>query len=155
MELKLHRLNTDGDSTVGILHLDSKFNCYTLEDEARKIKIKGETRIPAGRYEIKYREVLSGMTVRYRERYKWFKWHLELQDVPGFENIYIHIGNDDDDTDGCILVGNTQNSNVGMLNGFVGQSRNAFQSLYEKVSLRLEGGERVFITVFDEDWIHG
>ena len=149
-ELELLRLNDNGDSTTGVLRRDFKFECYTLEDQFQQSKISGETRIPAGRYEIKFREVLSGLTQTYRNKYDWFTWHLELQDVPGFQYVYIHIGNDDDDTDACILVGDSQSSNANMQRGFIGHSRNAFKRLYLELSRTLNSGQKVFITIFDE-----
>ena len=38
MKLKLFRISSQEDSTNGILYIDDKFACYTLEDEQRKIK---------------------------------------------------------------------------------------------------------------------
>lgn len=149
-DLKLVRLNDDGDSTIGIMKVGGRFQCYTLEDQASIIKIKGETRIPAGRYEIKHRRVLSGLTQTYRKRFPWFTWHLELQDVPNFTYVYIHAGNDDDDTDACILVGQTQMTNVGSRNGYIGSSAEAYEILYRKLEKMFAAGERVFIDIVDE-----
>lgn len=150
MKQKLQRLNDDGDSTIGYMTTDGKFQCYTLEDEWRVVKVKGDTRIPAGTYEIKKREVLSGLTKKYRAKYGWFDYHLELQDVPNFDYVYVHIGNDDDDTDACILVGNTQTSNRGDSDGFIGNSTDAYRDYYQKTSAALDVGEKVFIEIKDE-----
>lgn len=150
MELDLFRLNDDGDSTIGFLKKDSSFECYTLEDQHQNSKVKSETRIPSGRYEIKHRKVLSGLTKHYRKKYDWFEWHLELQNVPDFKYVYIHIGNDDDDTDACILVGNSQISNTKKHAGFIGNSTAAYRDLYTDVTIALSSGERVFITIHDE-----
>lgn len=149
MELTLQRVNDDGASTIGYLKLDGKFFCYTLEDEARDVKVSGETRIPKGRYEIKKREVLSGMTKRYRSKYDWFDWHLELQDVPGFRYVYLHVGSYENHTDGCILVGDQQQSNAGLLSGAVFKSSQAYKRLYKRVSSALESGDKVFISVLE------
>jgi hypothetical protein len=105
MILQLKRIANGPNSTLGYLTVEGGFMGFTLEDQYQEVKVKHETRIPAGRYQIKFREVPSPMTQRYRQRFDWFNWHLELQDVKGFDNVYIHIGNDDDDTSGCILVG--------------------------------------------------
>lgn len=150
MELDLQRLNHDSDSTIGYLKKNNKFECYTLEDQPQEQKIRSETRIPAGRYEIKKRKVLSGLTKKYREKYDWFEWHLELQNVPNFKYIYIHIGNDDDDTDACILVGYTQTANVKMQTGFIGKSTPCFKNLYLDICRSLDSNEKVFINVKDE-----
>lgn len=149
-DLTLHRLNDDGDSTIGILKLGNKFQCYTLEDRFNTVKIPGETRVPAGRYEIKYRTVLSGLTQRYRDRFKWFEWHLELQDVPGYKYVYIHAGNDAGDTDGCILVGQSQTTNVGSRQGYIGHSSEAYEILYKKIGEMITKGDPVFIDIVDE-----
>ena len=57
MELVVLRYNLSSDSTNGMLLEKSwigyDFLCYTLEDEYRDKKVKGETMIPHGRYEIK------------------------------------------------------------------------------------------------------
>lgn len=146
MKLLLHRILSGEDATIGYLEVDGKFFCFTCEDEDRKVKVSGETRIPWGSYLIEQRKVLSPMTTRYRQKYDWFEWHLELQNVPNFTNVYIHIGNTDDDTDGCILVGETADC----VNMFVGRSTSAFKALYQKICAALNNGEKVWIEIIDE-----
>lgn len=150
MKLKLKRLHDNGDSTIGYMTRDNRLQCYTLEDQFQTEKVNGETRIPAGVYKIKFREVFSPFTKKYRSRYDWFSYHLELQDVNGFKYVYIHSGNSDDHTNGCILVGYTQEINAGMRNGFVGHSRDAFKDLYLSVAGALLSGIDVSIEIIDE-----
>ena len=60
MELIVLRFSSQSDSTSGLLFektdLGMKFLCYTLEDERRALKVKGETRVPAGIYNIELRK---------------------------------------------------------------------------------------------------
>ena len=144
---RVYRLNDNCESTIGALTKENGLFCYTLEDEYRKKKVKGDTRILEGVYQIKFREELSPKTKAYRSRHNWFTWHLELQDVPDFKNVYIHYGNDDDDTDGCILVGDVLNNNS-IKDGFIGESRNAFQRLYLDMKNHLNKGV-VFLSIHD------
>ncbi len=48
MKLKVLRFSSQEDSTSGLLFLETdlglEFLCYTLEDEARTLKVRGETR---------------------------------------------------------------------------------------------------------------
>ena len=142
MRLKLKRIKNNGDTTIGEMTAVN-YKAHTLEDEPREVKVPGETRIPSGTYEIKERQVLSPLTKRYRKRFDWFKWHLELQDVPNFRYVYIHVGNDDEDTDACILVGYQQAS------WQIWESTEAFRDLYFLVVGALQNG-RVFIDIEDE-----
>lgn len=152
LNLILQRYSDNGNSTQGLLfnRENSKmdFLSYALEDEHRAVKIKGETCIPAGLYEVKFRQVLSDKTKAYRGMYNWFHWHLHLQDVPGFQYVYIHIGNDEKDTDGCILVQDSANNNQ-VKDGFNGSSKPAFKRLYENVTEEINNGNKVFIRVKD------
>ena len=152
MELHLSRISSGGEATLGNLFNitgaeDLNFLCYTLEDQHNEPKIPGETRIPAGRYEIKLRNE-GGMYKRYTERF--LPWHggmLWLQDVPGFTFIYIHVGNKDDDSEGCILVGDGQISNV-VERGQVTNSVTAYKRLYQKIHAAVMK-ETVWITIED------
>lgn len=147
MKLELLRFPTKEDSTRGKMLVNGRKFCDTLEDEKRSVKVKGETRIPAGKYQIKKREVLSGLTKTYRSKFDWFDFHLELQDVPNFRYVYIHVGNYDDDTDGCILLG------LGFTDyedeSAIWNSRKAFKEFYETVSDALDEGEEVWLTIYD------
>ena len=143
MKLVLVRTFSEWDFTLGNLWIDGEPECFTLEDEGRAKKVFGETRIPAGLYPIKFREIITEKTERYRDKYPWFKWHIQLQDVPNFEYVYIHVGNDDDDTDGCILVGKQQER------GKIMNSAVAFKDLYSKVSSALVNQEEVTIRIYD------
>lgn len=147
MEIQMYRFSTGENNTLGIMLLDGQFECFTLEDEKRTVKVAGQTRIDAGRYEIRFREILSGKTKSYRRRYDWFTWHLHLQDVPNFKYVYIHVGNYERDTEGCILVGNQSVTNRPGNRGAILASRIAFKILYLVVSKKLKAGEPVFIEI--------
>jgi len=145
MKVQLLRIFPSKESTLGCLFIDNVPECFTLEDEYREIKVKGETRIPAGTYEIQFNKNITPLTKKYRSKYQWFTYHLEIQNVPNFKNVYLHIGNTDDDTEACVLLGDSLVNNQievnGVKNGFLGNSKDAFERFYKKVGehLRQEG----------------
>jgi hypothetical protein len=129
MELNVKRTDLSENSTIGELSVDGQFECYTLEDKVRLVKIKGVTAIPAGRYEV---------IINYSQR---FNRQLPLlMNVPDFEGVRIHPGNTAADTEGCILVGQTKGE------GFVGQSRLAFEQLFNKLQAASVTG-KIFIEI--------
>jgi Family of unknown function (DUF5675) len=154
MNFILQRFSDNRQSTLGILikiPVTGRpfFQAYTLEDEFRESKVSGETRIPAGKYEVVIQMNETPKTKQYRERYKWFKNHLMLNNVPGFTGIYIHVGNTDDDTDGCILLGdNADNNQIGP--GSISNSTASFKRFYDEVFDWLDNGNKVFIEIKDE-----
>ncbi|AUR97709.1 hypothetical protein NVP1244A_007 [Vibrio phage 1.244.A._10N.261.54.C3] len=148
MELELVSKRVVDGATLGDFYVDGEWVGFTLEDgpEGPEGKIDGKTRIPRGRYPIKFREVLSGKTKQYRNKAKYssfFTWHLELQDVPNYEYVYIHAGNTPEHTLGCILVGYTQEWDK----AFVGRSGDCFSAIYKRVQQALVDGDEVWITV--------
>lgn len=147
LELLDKRISSGDEATLGTLFDvtdDPKFLCYVLEDQHNEPKIPGETRIPPGRYQIKLRNE-GGMIKRYKKRFPWHKGMLWLQDVPGFKWVYMHVGNKDDDTDGCLLLGDGQISNV-TERGMVTTSVAAYRRIYEMIVAELD-------TVTGEVWI--
>lgn len=115
MELRLNRYDCTERHTIGRLYLDGEYECWTLEDPIREVKVAGKTAIPAGRYRI----------VR-EDSPKFGPDTLTLLDVPGFTYIRIHAGNRVEDTEGCILVGDQRGDNE------IYQSRQALQRLKRK-----------------------
>lgn len=147
MQFILQRFSDNRESTLGLLfskkYHESKptliFECYVLEDEFRLEKLKGETRIPAGEYKLGIQNQLTDLTQKYRLKYPWFKNHIQIMDVPGFTGIYIHIGNTDKDTDGCLLLGdNADNNRLG--GGSVSNSTQAFKRFYSNYYELIELG---------------
>jgi hypothetical protein len=155
MKLEVLRFSSQKDSTSGALfdvtNGDRKFMCYTLEDEKRDEKVYGETRIPAGTYRLTLRTE-GGFHKKYPHRFQDIhRGMLWVRDVPGFEFILIHCGNTDEHTAGCLLVGETQSSNVKEGNGFIGRSTQAYFDIYPSIAGALEAGEEVTITYIDYD----
>ena len=151
VEWTLQRMDCKLSSTYGVLFDENMDHfSFIIEDEYRDVKVSGETRIPAGRYRVKKREVLSPLTKKYRSKYNWFDWHLELQDVPNFTNCYIHIGNTESNTDGCLLP----NTNVSLVNGewVGGNSGGVYRPLYKRLSKELDEGYEVWLNVRDEKY---
>jgi len=152
MKLEVLRFSSDSDSTLGALFdiTDKrKFLCFTLEDEFREVKISEETRIPAGTYNITLRTE-GGFNQKYNDKFgtDFNKGILWVRDVPGFEYILIHIGNTDDDTAGCLLVGDSQTQNI-TKNGFIGSSTDAYTRIYPPIADVLADGGEVTITYID------
>lgn len=116
MLITVKRLYKTENSTIGELLVDGIWECFTLEDVERPVKIKGETAIPKGTYKVIINE---------SNRFK--RLLPLLLDVPGFEGVRIHSGNTNHDTEGCILVGQSRNKE------YIGQSRKAFEKLFKKM----------------------
>lgn len=94
MKLLLTRKYFKETYTIGNLYIDGLYFCDTLEDAVRDKKIMNKTAIPYGTYEV----ILT-------ESAKFKRLLPLLLNVPGFDGIRIHRGNTDEDTSGCILVG--------------------------------------------------
>ena len=155
MKLEVLRFSSQKDSTNGILFNVTEgreFLCYTLEDEYRDEKIKGETRIPSGTYKITLRTV-GGFHGRYEKKYGGMhKGMLWVRDVPNFEYILIHTGNTDEHTAGCLLVGDTQQQNITKSkSGFIGASVDAYKRIYPSIASAIERGDDVEISYVDFD----
>jgi len=146
MKLDVVRTQFGKDATNGMLFVDGVFECFTLEDEVRDIKVMSETAIPLGEYKIKFRNI-GGFDTKYKARYgsTFHKGMLELQDVPNFKYILIHTGNTDQHTAGCLLIGETQQDLDKGKDGFVGGSGDAYKKFYPKVRDALIAKEKVTI----------
>ena len=132
MELKLIRKTFTDNSTIGELAVNGVFECFTLEDKVRPVKIKGETAIPAGTYEV---------AVTFSNKFQ--KFLPLLMNVPNFDGIRIHTGNTPADTLGCILVGQGKGADS------ISSSRLAFAPLFEKIQAVIRT-EKVFIEITEE-----
>lgn len=154
MKYEVLRVSSQKDSTSGLLfEVDNgkrTFLCYTIEDEQRDVKVWGETRIPAGTYQLELRTE-GGFHNRYKSRYAFHKGMIWVKDVPGFEYILWHTGNTDEHTAGCLVLGNSQESNIVKKDGFVGYSRDAYAFVYPRVAAAIESGLRVSVEYIDYD----
>lgn len=111
MKLELKRIALHDTYTIGKLYIDGVYFCDTIEDKVRDLnkngvfdngefKVKGETAIPYGTYEVVW---------AYSPRFK--RYTPRLLNVKSFDGVLIHAGNTAKDTEGCIILG--QNKVVG------------------------------------------
>ena len=156
MDLLVLRFSSQKDSTNGLLFQKTEsfglqFLCYTLEDEQRALKVKGETRIPAGIYDIQFRKE-GGFHNKYSKRFTDIhKGMLQVMDVPNFDYILLHCGNTDEHSSGCLLLGDSQENNIIIKDGFIGKSTNAYKRVYPLIAKELELGNKVTIEYKDFD----
>ena len=147
MIIYLNRLFSNEEETIGILSYKDRILCYTLEDELRAKKIWGETRIPAGNYEIKLRTD-GGHHERYKKNFSEHKGMLWIKDVPNFKWILIHIGNDDTDTGGCLLTGTA--SRISNNRYTLIESTKAYRYIYPIIANPISEGGHCYIKISDE-----
>ena len=141
MNINVIRYADNGDTSLSVVLIDNKFVCYGLEDEERKEKVMHETRIPSGNYKIGLR-THGGHHQKYSTRFAGIhKGMLQIFDVPGFTDILIHCGNNDEHTSGCLLLGSAPTK------GFtITESTEAYKRFYPMVLAAIEKGEPVNIT---------
>lgn len=137
---KMVRYSDSLEDTAGLLLAEgNRFMCYTLEDEQREVKVSGETRIPAGTYELNLRKA-GRLHGKYKDRYSFHKGMIWLRAVPNFTFIYLHTGINDDHTAGCILVGDLARSNfVTPGDDNLGFSRQAYRRIYPEIVDKILG----------------
>ena len=75
---------------------------------------------------------------------------IHVNDVPGFQYILWHTGNTDENTAGCLLLGDSQTSNLVQKDGFVGSSVNAYKIVYPYVAAAIQQSD-VWVTYIDYD----
>lgn len=142
MKLTVNRYYFGNSYVIGRLLINGKYFCDTLEDINRDLnkngkfdsdtekKIKGETCIPFGIYEVK---------LTFSNRFK--RILPELLNVPSFTGIRIHSGNTQADTEGCILVGKN------LIKGKVSLSRLYFKRLNTILVDSIARGEKITISI--------
>ena len=137
--VKLQRLITTVEETIGLLYLNDKFLCFTLEDQFQTKKVYGETRIPAGDY-LSILRTWGTHHERYKKKFSFHMGMIQLGDVRNFTDILLHIGNDDDDTAGCILCGTGVNKKGKIVGDIVSDrytitnSTDAYKYIYPALS---------------------
>ena len=142
MKLRLERKYRCSNYCIDKLYINNEYFSDALEDpdrgltdtmsleEIKKIKIKGNTCIPYGTYNV---------TITYSPR---FKKNLPLlNNVKGFDGIRIHSGNKPQDTEGCLLPG------FNKVKGQVIDSRVTTDKLIAQIQQALNKGEKVTITI--------
>lgn len=149
MKLLLKRIAKKDTYTIGKLYVDGKYVADTLEDkdkglrqdmsleEIKRIKVYGQTAIPTGTYKID----MNTVSPKFKDR-SWAKpWKGKLPrfiDVPGYEGVLIHVGNQAQDSLGCVLVGQ---------NKVKGRVINSTATFGKLMSVLLQDKDNVTITI--------
>jgi hypothetical protein len=154
----------------------SEFNCDALkikgvgvEDEFRAVKVKGETRIPSGQYQLaltpspkfskEYWRDDEGNLLKASDRLtandviktKFHTQHeaITVLNVPNFDRILWHWGNDDIDTDGCYIVGSVFGKSKNGRDG-VANSRKKYTEIYPIIFHAIKNG-KTFVNYIDHE----
>lgn len=141
MELILERKFFKENYTIGNLSINGKFFCNTIEDKNRDLnkngkfdngeyKVYAQTCIPFGEY-----KVVLFMSPKYKRLLP------KLLNVPHFEGILIHNGTDENNTSGCIIVGENK------IKGKVINSTKYMNELTNLIEKAINNGENVTIKI--------
>lgn len=134
IHMELRRKWFSAKSTIGELYVNGVFQCNTLEDQVRAdgVKIYGETAIPAGTYKVTLDAFRGDKS----------KMYPLLHDVPMFTGIFMHGGNSDLDSLGCILLGSYDPKTP----DFIGNSVASRDALL----LKLKDAKQIDITIIND-----
>lgn len=138
MELKNERIYKGEDYTIGELSINGTFFCHTLEDKVRLLnsyedKVYGNTAIPIGRYKV----ILS-----YSNHFK--RILPEILNVDFFKGVRIHEGNNKDNTEGCLLVGECKN----VEEGWIYNSKNTYKKLFQILQDAVNRNEEIYLSIY-------
>lgn len=141
MKLELKRIALKPNYTIGKLFINGTYYCDTIEDKVIDLnkngkfddglsKVMHQTAIPYGTFKV---------VVNYSPKFK--RELPRLLDVPYFEGILIHNGNDQNSSSGCIIVG--ENKTVGK----VTNSTLYMNNLTARIKDAQNKGETITITI--------
>ena len=153
MDILVKRIFSNTKYTIGKLYVDGVYICDTLEDSdkgwnnhmsdawIRNNKCYGRDCIPSGRYAIDMNTVSPRFVQKAYYRKLCDGKLPRPVDVPGFEGILIHTGNQASETCGCLLTGYNKEK------GKVLESKKAFEKLYAILDEANKKGEEIYITI--------
>lgn len=144
MEIDVYRISLQSKTTIGGFVIDESFECWTLEDRARKTKVYGETCIPSGKYQLGIRKYGSHHAKYLKKFPDIHRGMLQVLDVPGFTDILIHILNTHEETKGCLGLGQEVTNNK-LVMGRLTNSTTAYINAYKKIIAAFDRGEIVTI----------
>lgn len=126
--LEIIRLEESEQGTIGVLKIDKRVFCSTLEP-ADRLNERNVSSIPAQQYRVG-----PVQSPRFGKTY-------EVRDVPGRSNILFHAGNTAGDTAGCILLGQYPDKLRGDR-----AVRNS-GATFKRFLIELEGSDGVHLTI--------
>ncbi len=91
------------------------------------------------------------MTTAYRQKFPWFRFHLQLKKTGNnSQNNYIHSGGTDSKTvEGIILLNSMIATDIkAVLSG----SEQIYQKLYQELYTRINEGDPIRIQIYNENW---
>lgn len=101
IHLTLHRVLTGDEGTFGVLRTDKRPFALTVERQWLN-NMRGVSCIPEGEYKVM--RCIASPEYGYKNSPR-FGDTFNVIDVPGRSKILFHKGNIDDDSHGCIIVG--------------------------------------------------
>lgn len=158
-QIIVHRYPSEADWTLSEFTINGELHGYGVEDEHRDAKVKGETRIPNGLYELDLRHspkfsrhyFVDGHGYLNKTRTDRFTQEHQLiwvKDVPNFQFVLWHWGNTDDDTDGCYIVGSSFHTFNGKKG--VSGSRVKYTQIYPLIWQMITGNQSNGLKTFVE-----
>lgn len=158
MDWILQRYSAQNNSTQGLFLEKADpapiFFTHVVEDDDKGPK--GDIRFIAGFYPLEINAAETELTKKHRLAYnkpgdEWFEFHIEIKNIVGHSGVYVHAGNDENDTEMCLLLNDTINNNSIDINIKEGsRSIQAVKRWYQKVYPYLKAGGKSFLEVRDE-----
>ncbi len=134
MIVSIERMYQRSTGIIGMLRVNTVPTVfYSLEHPPRAEKIQKKTGIPLGKYQLLPRRE-GQVYENYCQRFGCDHPIIWLQDVPGFEYIYIHIGNKVEESEGCILVGSAFRELPNDAGWYLTASKIAYLALHKLIS---------------------
>lgn len=152
LEIHLKRAYCGERYTIGHITIeDNPFKCDSIERTVRDLnrngkfdngekKIKGNTAIPFGRYEVTMRVISPAYSKKKAFAFTGGRMP-RLLNVPEFDGILIHTGNTEKDSLGCIVVG------LNKVKGQVVESMVTFKQLFKILDDAYKAGREIYITI--------
>lgn len=140
MRTKIVRVAEGKQSTLSHLYIDGIFQCFLLEDKIRAVKIMKQTAIPTGSFYLTL-NTWGGKNKDYANRFPvMHRGMIEIDGLPTFDAVYIHIGNTFTQTAGCPLCGLSYIKKDGDYQ--VLQSTDAYKMIYPKLLNIVQGKDK-------------
>ena len=140
MKITIVRDTFGATFTKGKLSIDGTYFCHTIEDIDRKLEVSGcgskvqnITCIPRGNYQV---------IIDYSQHFE--KDMLHILNVPCFDGVRIHSGNDSADTEGCVIVGYDDSTPT---KDWIANSRPAANDLQVRINAAIVAGHTIELEI--------